>query len=274
MPSDRLFRSPDAFFPIRSDRNYGTRFALKIVKLSTDNNVADRTVIEGADSSEQPTIDLDEPKFTCFPRLPIELRLKIWSFVQSPPRIISIKRNPLRILPIKSIPLRATCVESRGIPSPHLMFFRGVAIDFAKDTFLFPDSHTVYALDRRLPSLGNKIRSLAIEGFNLQTEIGREYVRYTILDVLRSLGNVEELIIDLARMGGVPRQDWREQLREFLETQKANDDNKSEGEEYYILKTEDYTWTVPEIPALLERVGFEPISFEDEVMEWFEASGR
>jgi len=274
MPSDRLFRSPDSFFPMRSDRNYDTRFASKIAKLSTDNNVADRTVIEDADNPEQLTVDLDEPKFTCFPRLPIELRLKIWSFVQSPPRIISIKRNPLRILSIKPIPLRATCVESRGIPSPHLIFFRGVAIDFVKDTFLFPDTHTVYALDRRLPSLANKIRSLAIEGFNLQTEIAREYVRYTVLDVLRSLGNVEELIIDLARMGWVQRQDWREQLREFLETQKANDDDRSEGEEYYILGTEDYTWAAPEIPALLERVGLQPMSFEDEVLDWLEASGR
>jgi 2EXR family len=243
-----------------------------------DNDNANQTVFQDENAPtghEQPTVNLDEPKFTCFPKLPIELRLKIWSLVESSPRIVSIRRLPLCILPIKPIATRATCVESRSIPSPHLISFMSVCIDPFKDTFLFPDIQTIYSIGCRWPSLAHKIRSLAIEPSRLPTRVAMDYFRYRILDIMRNLGNVEELIMDLERTGALA--DWHEKLRKFLETQRANDEDKAEdqAEEY---DSDDSgpgpEWKVPVIAALPKRVGVEEISFEDEVMQWLETSGR
>jgi hypothetical protein len=115
-------------------------------------------------------ISTDEAKFSCFRNLPVELRLKIWSFAAiEPPRIVtglyfrqgdqafkSVTPNPtvMRVCresreagsKIFSLLLEA---ESKSIPSARL--------------YVNPDSDTVYYCDMSTPRYGGTCRDYFLE---------------------------------------------------------------------------------------------------------------
>jgi hypothetical protein len=212
---------------------------------------------------EQPTLCPDEPKFTLFPKLPAELRIKVWSLVPRPPRVISIKKNPLHIRTNKPIPTRVTCSESRDIISQNLVFFKGVCIDLEKDTFLLPDCKTAYFTIRHWPDLAHQIRSLALEPFGF---FERKFARYKILELARIMGNLEELMLCLNRKEELQQSSG--QLREFLELEQVTDEGGDETDD------QRHPWKVPEISTIVARETTALPSFEGEVMEWLEKIKR
>jgi hypothetical protein len=122
------------------------------------------------ESTNSSRISTDEAKFSCFPNLPVELRLKIWSFAAiEPPRIVtglyfrqgdqafkSVTPNPtvMRVCQesreagskIFSLLLEA---ESKSIPSARL--------------YVNPDLDTVYYCDMSTPRYGGTCRDYFLE---------------------------------------------------------------------------------------------------------------